>query len=244
MQTQVQVTGAGPLTDCLSPFTSTLSKLGVTRYRLRRLHPLVPTTHLEIIFRLPPSSQMSDLLIHPSTNSSRNSRLSRRSSASRRILSPVAANMSDRNSFLGSIKGSIKDKLSRSPSNASQGSTRQPRHQPQPQVQPVRLSAGATSGQGISANPFSNPFSTAAPPTQVPRESHPRPCNCPDHLAQILTASLQTMSLLRHILVHPPAEPAPTHQHHHRPTPRVIQVPRRPGSLPSPSLPRRINMPS
>lgn len=119
---------------------------------------------------------MSDLLIHPSTNSSRNSRLSHRSSASRRLFSPTAASMTDRNSFLGSIKGSIKDKLSRSPSNASQGSTRQPRHQPQPQVQPVRLSAGATSGQGISANPFSNPFSTASPPTQVPRES--RPCRC------------------------------------------------------------------
>lgn len=187
---------------------------------------------------------MSDLLIHPSTNSSRNSRLSRRSSASRRIFSPVAASMDGRNSFLGSIKGSIKDKLSRSPSNASQGSTRQPRHQPQPQVQPVRLSAGATSGQGISANPFSNPFSTAAPPTQAPRESRLCLSNYPVHLTQTLTASLQTMSLLRHILVCPPAEPAPTHQRHLQSMPCGIQAPRPPGCLPSLSLPQRISMPS
>lgn len=186
---------------------------------------------------------MSDLLIHPSTNSYRNSRLSRRSSASRHLFSPVAANMTDRSSFLGSIKGSIKGKLSRSPSNTSQGSTRQPRHQPQPQVQPVRLSAGATSGQGISANPFSNPFSTASPPTQVPRESCLCLCNCPDHLMQMLTASLQKMSLLRHILVCLPAEPARTLRRHHRPMLFGIQAPRPPGSLPSLSLPQRISMP-
>ncbi|KAG8160164.1 hypothetical protein KVR01_009700 [Diaporthe batatas] len=105
---------------------------------------------------------MSDLLIHPSTNSSRHSRLSRRSSAPRHKPSPVAPSMSsNRNSFLGSIKGSIKDKLSRSPSNASQGSTRQPRHQPQPQPQPR------------GNNPFSNPFSAAAPPPQPPHNEPP-----------------------------------------------------------------------
>lgn len=117
---------------------------------------------------------MSDLLIHPPTRSSRHSRLSRHSPVSRPKSSAATASMDGRNSFLGSIKGSIKDKLSRSPSNSSQASARQPRHQPQPQAQPVRLSAGATSGRGISANPFSNPYSTAAPSTQLPRES--RPC--------------------------------------------------------------------
>ncbi|KAK2607366.1 hypothetical protein N8I77_006043 [Diaporthe amygdali] len=116
---------------------------------------------------------MSDLLIHPSTSSSRRSRSSRHSSASRRLVKPVQFDMDSRNSFFGSIKGSIKDKLSRSPSNASQGPTRQPRHQPQPQAQPVRLSAGATSGQGISANPFSNPFSTASTSTHVPNNEPP-----------------------------------------------------------------------
>jgi len=187
---------------------------------------------------------MSDLLIHPPTNSSRHSRLSRHSSVSRRKLSPVADNMdSSRNSFFGSIKGSIKDKLSRSPSNPSRPSTRQPRHQPQPQVQPVRLSAGATSGQGISANPFSNPFSTASPPTQVPRESRLFPYDYNPHRTRKLTVFLQAMSLLRRILVSPPAEPAPTHQRHPRPMPRGTQAPRPPGSLPSLLLPRRISMP-
>lgn len=156
--------------------------------RLRCLHPLFPTAYLELVSRPPLSSQMSDLLIHPSTNSSRHNRLSRHPSVSRRKFSPVADNMdSSRNSFFGSIKGSIKDKLSRPPSNASQGSNRQPRHQPQPQVQPVRLSAGATSGQGISANPFSNPFSTASPSTQVPRESRLFPYDHHSHRTQILT---------------------------------------------------------